>query len=61
MIGQSSSSGRAVRARALALHRRPRGATPVRLPDFIRCHFHVAIPIADGIPISVNIYYYCTS
>jgi hypothetical protein len=28
--------------RTLARRRRPRGVTPVRLPDFVRCHFHVA-------------------
>jgi hypothetical protein len=35
--------GRAVRAPALARHRRVRGVTLTRLTDFVRCHFPVAI------------------
>ena len=41
-----SPSGRAVRTPALARHRRVRGATLTRLPEFVRCHVPVANPAA---------------
>jgi hypothetical protein len=45
----SSSSGPAVRAPALAGRRRPRGATPRRLADSVRCHI-LWQPIQTGTP-----------
>jgi hypothetical protein len=41
-VDATSSSGRAVRAPALARHRRVRGVTLTRLPDSVRCHVPVA-------------------